>query len=61
MLKAGEVYENPVTGEHAVIRIGTDITGGERLVVDLYLQPGSAVMGEHLHPGDGGAIHDAAR
>lgn len=51
MLKAGEVYENPVTGERAVIRIGTDTTGGERLVVDLYVQPGNAVMGEHFHPG----------
>jgi quercetin dioxygenase-like cupin family protein len=51
MLKAGEVYENPVTGERAVIRIGTDVTGGELLVVDLYVQPGGAVMGEHLHPG----------
>jgi quercetin dioxygenase-like cupin family protein len=51
MLKAGEVYENPVTGERAVIRIGTDTTGGERLVVDLYIRPGGAVMGEHFHPG----------
>jgi quercetin dioxygenase-like cupin family protein len=51
MLKAGEVYENPVTGERAVIRVGTDVTAGERLVVDLYVQPGGAVMGEHFHPG----------
>ncbi len=50
MLKAGEVYENPVTGERGVVRIGTDVTGGELLVVDLYIQPGGAVMGEHLHP-----------
>ena len=50
MVRAGEVYENPVTGERAVIRIGTDTTGGERLVVDLYVRPGGAVMGEHLHP-----------
>ena len=51
MLKAGEVYENPVTGERAVIRVGTDTTGGEWLVVDLHVRPGGAVMGEHLHPG----------
>ena len=50
MLKAGEVYENPVTGERAVIRIGTDTTGGERLVVDLYVQARGAVVGEHFHP-----------
>ncbi len=35
MFKAGEVYLNPVTGERAVTRIGTDITGGERMVVEL--------------------------
>jgi hypothetical protein len=49
MFKAGEVYLNPVTGERAVIRIGTDITGGERMVVDVYVQPGGRVMGEHIH------------
>jgi len=50
MSMAGEVYENPVTGERAVIRIGTDETGGELMVLDLYIRPGGAVMGEHLHP-----------
>jgi hypothetical protein len=47
MLKAGDVYENPVTGERAVIRVGTDTTGGDLLVVDLYVRPGGAVAGEH--------------
>jgi quercetin dioxygenase-like cupin family protein len=51
MSKAGDVFENPVTGEQAVVRIGTEQTGGELLVVDLYIRPGGAVMGEHLHPG----------
>lgn len=32
MLKPGEVYENPATGERAVIRIGTDTTGDERQI-----------------------------
>ena len=50
MSKAGDVVENPVTGERAVVRIGTEQTGGELLVVDLYIRPGGAVMGEHLHP-----------
>src|SRR5215468_5937017 len=49
MSKAGDVYENPVTGERAVVRIGTEQTGGELLVVDLYVRPGGAVMGEHVH------------
>jgi quercetin dioxygenase-like cupin family protein len=51
MSKAGDVIENPVTGERVVIRIGTEETGGELLVVDLYVQPGGAVMGEHVHSG----------
>jgi hypothetical protein len=49
MSKAGAVFENPVTGERGVARIGTDETGGELLVADLYIRPGGAVMGEHLH------------
>jgi len=49
MSKAGEVYENPVTGERAVVRAGTEETGGGHLVVDLYVAPGGAVAGEHIH------------
>ena len=50
MSKAGDVVENPVTGERALVRIGTAQTGGELLVVDLSIRPGGAVMGEHYHP-----------
>lgn len=50
MSKAGDFYENPVTGERAVIRLGTDESGGELLVADLYIRPGGAVAGEHVHP-----------
>lgn len=50
MFKRGEVYDNPVTGERVVIRLGTQETGGERLVADLYIRPGGAVAGEHVHP-----------
>ena len=49
MSKAGDISENPVTGERAIVRIGTEDTNGERIVVDLYIQPGGAVMGEHVH------------
>jgi quercetin dioxygenase-like cupin family protein len=48
--RAGEVYENPVTGERAVVLMGTEESGGELLVSDLYVRPGGAVMGEHVHP-----------
>jgi quercetin dioxygenase-like cupin family protein len=50
MVKRGEVYENPVTGERVVIRLGTQETGGERLIADIYARPGAAVAGEHVHP-----------
>jgi len=50
MSKAGDVLQNPVTGERAVVRIGTEETGGELLVVDLYIRPGGEVMGKHMHP-----------
>ena len=32
MSKAGDVFENPITGERAVIRVGTEETGGELLI-----------------------------
>jgi quercetin dioxygenase-like cupin family protein len=50
MAKAGEVFENPVTGERAVVRLGTEDTGRDQVVVDLYVKPGGAVTGEHVHP-----------
>ncbi len=50
MSKAGDVLENPVTGERAVVRMGTEESDGELLVVDLYVRPGGAVIGEHFHP-----------
>ena len=51
MSRAGEVYENPVTGEWAVVRVGTVESGGELSISDLYISPGGAVAGEHVHPG----------
>lgn len=53
MSRAGDVYENPVTGERAVVRVGTAETAGELLVVDLTVRPGGAVIGEHYHPAVG--------
>ncbi len=50
MAKAGDVFENPVTGERAVVRLGNEDTGEDRAVVDLYAKPGGAVSGEHVHP-----------
>ncbi len=50
MSRAGDVIENPVTGERAVVRVGTEDSGGELLVIDGYIEPGGAVTGEHVHP-----------
>jgi quercetin dioxygenase-like cupin family protein len=50
MSKAGDFFQNPVTGEAAVVLIGTEESGGELLVANLYIAPGGAVMGEHHHP-----------
>ena len=52
MSRAGQVLTNPVTGERAVVRVGTedgDGDGGE-IIVDLFVRPGGAVAGEHVHP-----------
>lgn len=50
MSKAGQVFTNPVTGERAVCRVGSeDGSEPERSVFDLYVRPGGAVAGEHVH------------
>jgi quercetin dioxygenase-like cupin family protein len=48
--KAGQVIENPVTGERVVVRVGTEESEGELLVVEAFVKPGGAVTGEHVHP-----------
>ena len=50
MAKAGDVFENPVTGERAVVRLGSEDTNEDRAVVDLDVVPCGAVAGEHVHP-----------
>lgn len=49
MSKAGDTIINPVTGERGVVRVGSDETGGREVITDLYVQPGGAVVGEHIH------------
>jgi quercetin dioxygenase-like cupin family protein len=46
----GDVIEHPVTGERAVVRVGTVEAAGAYGVVDLYVRPRGAVVGEHWHP-----------
>jgi mannose-6-phosphate isomerase-like protein (cupin superfamily) len=47
----GDVYENRVTGEHAVILRGSEDAAGGPAVVHLVARPGARVIGEHVHPG----------
>ena len=44
------MFENPVTGERATIRLGTRETMGERLLVDLVLRGTGFGSPMHLHP-----------
>jgi quercetin dioxygenase-like cupin family protein len=48
-MRAGEIYENRVQGDRIVVREGSEDTDGERFVGDLYIQPGGAVAGKHVH------------
>jgi quercetin dioxygenase-like cupin family protein len=49
MARAGDWYENVRTGELAQLLVSPEDTGGARLAAELYLQPGGAVVGEHVH------------
>jgi quercetin dioxygenase-like cupin family protein len=49
MSRAGDMTENPITGELALVRVGTEETNGELLIVDVLVRPGGAVTGEHVH------------
>ena len=48
-LRAGAWLQNPVTGELARMNVGPAETEGRRVESDLWLQPGAAVAGAHVH------------
>lgn len=50
MSRCGDVYENRVTGEYAVILRGTEDHGQGPGIAHLMARPGAAVVGEHYHP-----------
>jgi quercetin dioxygenase-like cupin family protein len=50
MSKRGDAFNNPITGEHGAVRLGTEDTPDKRIVTDLRVRPGGAVIGEHVHP-----------
>ncbi len=54
MFRQGDVFDNPVTGERATIRLGTRETKGERLIIDLELRGAGFGSALHMHP----SIHE---
>jgi uncharacterized cupin superfamily protein len=46
---AGAWFHNPATGETARLNVTPAETGGRRIDVDLWLQPGAAVARAHVH------------
>src|SRR5918999_5797238 len=47
--RAGAWFHDPATGEISRLNVGPAVTDGRRLEVDLWLQPGAAVVGAHVH------------
>jgi mannose-6-phosphate isomerase-like protein (cupin superfamily) len=50
MAYAGQILENPVSGERIVFRKTASETGGELLAFELFLAPDGHVPGAHVHP-----------
>jgi hypothetical protein len=50
MSRYGDIYENKVTGERAVVLRGDEDSDGDSSLVHLTVQPHGAVVGEHIHP-----------
>lgn len=50
MSRFGDVYENKVTREYAVVLRGSEDGGKGPAVAHLLARPGAAVIGEHVHP-----------
>ena len=50
MIQAGDVIENPVTGERIVFHQTSRETNGEAVVIETFVQPGGFVAAAHVHP-----------
>jgi mannose-6-phosphate isomerase-like protein (cupin superfamily) len=50
MAYAGQILENPVSGERIVFRKTASDTNGELLAFELFLAPDGHVPGAHVHP-----------
>ena len=59
MTRAGDLFENAVTRERVLVRVGGEDTSGRYLAVDAWVGP-HAIANEHVHPHVRGA-RDRAR
>jgi quercetin dioxygenase-like cupin family protein len=50
MVKAGDVIENPVTGETMTFLLTGRETAGQLLRINMAVRPGGFVAAEHVHP-----------
>jgi quercetin dioxygenase-like cupin family protein len=50
MIHAGDVIENPVTGERLVFRKTSRETSGQAVVVETFVRPNGFVAAAHVHP-----------
>ncbi|MBA3366879.1 MAG: cupin domain-containing protein [Actinobacteria bacterium] len=50
MIHAGDILENPVTGERLVFHKTSRETNGEMVVVECIVQPNGCVAAAHVHP-----------
>jgi quercetin dioxygenase-like cupin family protein len=50
MIQAGDVIENPVTGERLVFRKTSRQTNGEAVVFQTFIKPNGFVAAAHVHP-----------
>jgi quercetin dioxygenase-like cupin family protein len=50
VIHAGDVIENPVTGERLVFRKTSRETNGEAVVLETFVQPNGFVAAAHVHP-----------
>jgi quercetin dioxygenase-like cupin family protein len=49
-VERGWTSENPVTGERGIVLEAPQENPQRRLVAEMHVRPGGAVVGEHLHP-----------
>jgi mannose-6-phosphate isomerase-like protein (cupin superfamily) len=50
MIHAGDVIENPITGERLVFRKTSRETNGEAVVLEAFVKPNGFVAAAHVHP-----------